>query len=109
VVSIVNTLEWDAQRLIKNAAKITSLKQGRRPYDGKKLEKQGKGYKTNLSSGAYATTLRRVAPRLYMPLLNASTLTAAQLAAGTVNGEEKTAFLPTPSARGLVGALSFGF
>ena len=89
-ISVINTLEWDAQKLIKNAAKITSLKQGRRPYDSKKLEKQGKGYKTNLSSGTYATTLRRVAPRLYMPLLNASTLVAAELPAGTVNGEQKT-------------------
>ena len=89
-ISVINTLEWDAQKLIKNAAKITSLKQGRRPYDSKKLEKQGKGYKTNLSSGTYATTLRRVAPRLYMPLLNASTLVAAELPAGTINGEQKT-------------------
>lgn len=88
-ISVINTLEWDAQKLIKNAAKITSLKQGRRPYDIKKLEKQGKGYKTNLSSGSYSTTLRRVAPRLYMPLLNASTLTAAELPADTVNREQK--------------------
>lgn len=90
-LSVVQTLEWDAQKLVKNAARITSLKQGRRPYDIKKLEKQGKGYKTNISSGTYSTTLRRVAPRLYMPLLQASTLTAAELPAGTANIEEKTA------------------
>src|SRR6478736_5489653 len=90
-ISIVNTIEWDAQKLIKNAAKITSLKQGRKPYDTKKLEKQGKGYKTNISSGSYATTLRRVSPRLYGPLLNASTLTAAELPAGSVNAEQKSA------------------
>lgn len=90
-LSIINSLEWDAQKLIKNAAKITSLKQGRRPYDMKTLTKQGKGYKTNISPGTFSTTLRRVAPRLYMPLLQASTLTAAELPAGTPNAEEKTA------------------
>ncbi len=90
-LAVITTLEWDAQRLIKNAARITSLKQGRRPYDIKKLEKQGKGYKTNVSSGTYSTTLRRVAPRLYMPLLQASTLTAAELPAGTPGIEAKTA------------------
>jgi hypothetical protein len=90
-LSVIQTLEWDAQKLVKNAAKITSLKQGRRPYDSKRLEKQGKGYKTNISPGTFSTTLRRVAPRLYMPILNASTLTAAELPAGTPNAEEKTA------------------
>lgn len=90
-ISVIDTLQWDAQKLVKNAAKITSLKQGRKPYDSKTLQKQGKGYKTNMSSGTYATTLRRVAPKLYMPLLNASTLTAAELPAGTPNGEQKTA------------------
>jgi len=89
--SVITTLEYDAQRLVKNAAKITSLKQGRKPYDSKRLEKQGKGYKTNISPGAYSTTLRRVAPRLYMPLLQASTLTAVEFPPGTVNIEEKTA------------------
>jgi len=89
-ISVIDTLQWDAQKLVKNAAKITSLKQGRKPYDSKTLQKQGKGYKTNMSSGTYATTLRRVAPKLYMPLLSASTLTAAELPAGTPNGEQKT-------------------
>ena len=91
-IAVINSLEWDAQKLVRNAARITSLKQGRKPYDTKKLQKQGKGYKTNLSSGIYSTTLRRVAPRLYMPLLNASTLTAASLPPGTPDGESKTAF-----------------
>ncbi len=90
-LTVIESLEYDAQRLVKNAGKITSLKQGRRPYDIKKLEKQGKGYKTNISPGTFSTTLRRVAPRLYMPLLQASTLTAAELPPGTVNTEEKTA------------------
>lgn len=90
-LAVISNLEWDAQKLVKNAAKITSLKQGRRPYDIKRLEKQGKGYKTNISSGTYSTTLRRVAPRLYMPLLNASTLTASELPAGTPNAELMTA------------------
>jgi hypothetical protein len=88
-VGVIEGLEFGAQKLVKNAGRITSLKQGRKPYDSKKLEKQGKGYKLNISPGTFSTTLRRVAPRLYMPLLQASTLTAAELPAGTINAEEK--------------------
>jgi hypothetical protein len=90
-ITVIESLEYDAQRLVKNAGKITSLKQGRKPYDTKRLEKQGKGYKTNISPGTFSTTLRRVAPRLYMPLLQASTLTAAELLPGAISAEDKTA------------------
>jgi hypothetical protein len=91
-LDVCSRLEWDAEKIVRNAAKITSQLQGAKPYIPGRLQQLGKAYKTNISTGAYATTLRRVAPRLYMPLLNASTVTAAQLPAGWPNGEEKSKF-----------------
>lgn len=89
-IAVCQALEWDANLLIRNAAKITSLKQGAKPYSPKRLEQQMKAWKTNISTGAFSTTLARVAPRLYMPLKQASTLTAAELPAGWPDGARKS-------------------
>jgi len=82
----------DAKKLIQNAARITAKKQGDTPYSRASLKDQGKAYKTNISTRALATELKRAAPRLYMPILTASTLTAAELPPGWPLGQEKTQF-----------------
>jgi hypothetical protein len=82
----------DTRKLIKAAAQITAKKQGDTPYARSSLREQGKAHKTNISTRALATELTRAAPRLYMPILTASTLTAAALPAGWPMGEEKTQF-----------------
>lgn len=82
----------DAKKLILNAARITAKKQGDTPYARSSLKNQGKAYKTNISTRALATELKRAAPRLYMPILTASTLTAAELPPGWPLGPEKTQF-----------------
>ena len=91
-LAITQSMEWDANLLIRNAAKITSLKQGAKPYNSTKLQNQQKAWKTNVSTGAYSTVLTRVAPRLYMPLKQASSLTAACLPSGWIDGENKASF-----------------
>lgn len=82
----------EAQKLIGNAGLITNLLQGARPYNASTLRNLNEGHKTNISTRAYGTELRRAAPRLYMPVLTASTLTAAQLPTGWPDAANKTAF-----------------
>lgn len=81
----------EAQKLIVNAGLITNLLQGARPYNPATLRNLNEGHKTNISTRAYGTELRRAAPRLYMPILTASTLTAAVLPAGWPNASNKVA------------------
>lgn len=83
----------DARKLINNAKKITAKKNGAPPYNPKTLKDQGKsGSKRNISTRFLQKELNRCAPRLYMPILSASTLTAASLPAGWPKGQEKTQF-----------------
>lgn len=91
-LGVVENLEWDATVLVNNAAKITNRKQGARPYSPKRLENQGKAYKTNISTRSYGTILRRVSPRLYNPLLRATYLTAAALPGDNVESEAKSSY-----------------
>lgn len=81
----------EAQKLIVNAGLITNLLQGARPYNPATLRNLNEGYKTNISTRAFGTELRRAAPRFYMPVLTASTMTAAQLPAGWPDAANKTA------------------
>ncbi len=80
----------EAQKLIVNAGLITNLLQGARPYNPATLKNLNEGYKTNISTRAFGTELRRAAPRFYMPVLTASTMTAAQLPAGWPDAANKT-------------------
>lgn len=82
----------DARKLILAAARITAKKQGAPPYNPKKLSDQGKNWKRNISTRFLQKELNRAAPRFYMPVLSASTLTAAELPAGWPKGQEKTQF-----------------
>lgn len=93
----------DARKLINNAKKITAKKQGSPPYNPKKLKDQGKGWKSNFSTRFLQKELNRAAPRLYMPILTASTLTAAELPAGWPKGQEKTEFFRQTITRAIRG------
>lgn len=89
-VEIADNDIQDANNLITNAAAITARKQGQKPYSPGSLKKQGKNYMVNISTGVFATELRRASPRLYTPILTASTLTAATLPNGWPDGPNKT-------------------
>jgi len=82
----------DARNLIINARRITASKQGKPPFNPKLLKDQLKAWKTNISTRFLQKELNRAAPRLYMPILTASTLTAASLPPGWPKGQEKTQF-----------------
>lgn len=82
----------DARKLIIAARRITAKKQGAPPYDPGKLKVQGKSWKRNVSTRFLQKELARAASRFYMPVLTASTLTAAELPAGWPKGQEKTKF-----------------
>jgi hypothetical protein len=82
----------DARKLVIAARRITAKKQGAPPYDPAKLKAQLKGYKRNLSTRFLQKELSRAASRFYMPVLTASTLTAAELPAGWPKGQEKTKY-----------------
>jgi len=84
------TMINDWKKGIINSARITAKINGERPYNQKKLENAGKGWKTNISTGFLATECRMVSPRLYMPLKTAKYLTAASLPEGWPDGEKKT-------------------
>jgi hypothetical protein len=82
----------DARKLVVAARRITAKKQGAPPYNPATLKAQGKNWKRNISTRFFQKELNRAAPRLYMPVLNASTMTAASLPAGWVKGQDKTKF-----------------
>ncbi len=88
--SVCETLVNDWKKGILFSARITAKLQGERPYNQKKLESSGKGWKTNISTGFLATECSKVTPRLYMPIKTAKYLTAAELPADYPNGAEKT-------------------
>lgn len=89
---VAEALVNDWKKGILNSARITSKLNGERPYNQKRLENAGKGWKTNISTGFLATECNRILPRLYMPVKSAKYLTAAHLPTGYPNGEEKTQF-----------------
>lgn len=60
-------------------------------------------WKSNFSTRFLQKELNRAAPRLYMPVLQASTLTAAELPAGWPNGQEKTEFFRQTLTRAIRG------
>lgn len=93
----------DARKLIINARKITAKKQGSPPYNPAALKAQAKSYKRNISTRFLQKELARAATRFAMPVLTASTLTAAELPAGWPKGQEKTEFFRQTMTRAFRG------
>lgn len=91
-INLTETDILDARKLIIAAQRITAKKQGAPPYNPKTLKDQGKLWKRNLNTRFLQKQLNRAAPRLFMPILTASTMTAASLPAGWPRGHEKTTF-----------------
>lgn len=89
----------DARILVENAALITEKKNGGPPFDSNALEDQGKSWKRNISTRFFQKNLARVAPRLYMPILTASTMTAAALPAGWPDGLRKSEFFRSTATK----------
>lgn len=82
----------DARQMIKTAKRITAKKQGAPPYNQATLKAQGKDHRRNISTRFLQKELNRATPRLFMPILSASTMTAAELPAGWPKAQEKNKF-----------------
>lgn len=102
-VNLTETDIQDARKLIIVARRITAKKQGAPPYSPAQLKQQGKSWKRNASTRFLQKELARAAPRFYMPVLTASTVTAAQLPMGWPGWQEKTAFFRETITRRLRG------
>ncbi len=102
-VNLTETDIRDARNLIRNARRITAKKQGAPPYNNKDLKDQGKAWKRNFSTRFLQKELNRAAPRFYMPVLTASTMTAAELPAGWPEGQKKTQFFRDTMTRAIRG------
>jgi hypothetical protein len=102
-VQMTETDIQDARKLIINARRITAKKQGAPPYDAAKLKAQGKSWRRNVSTMFLQKELDRASARFYMPILTASTMTAAELPAGWVNGLAKTEFFRQTMTRAFRG------
>jgi hypothetical protein len=94
-LSICDQLIEDADKLIKNAAKITSKINGERPRSSRADANKAKLHKSNISTGALATTCSKIPPRFYMPLKTARYLVAGCLPPEVDNSAQKTEFFRT--------------
>jgi len=102
-VQLTETDIQDARKLIIAAKRITAKKQGAPPYDPAKLKAQLKSWKRNVSTRFLQKELSRAAARFYMPILTASTMTAAELPAGWPDGQRKTQFFRDTITQALRG------
>jgi hypothetical protein len=91
-VQLTETDVLDARKLVIAARRITAKKQGAPPYNPATLKAQAKSWKRNISTRFLQKELNRAAPRFFMPVLTASTMTAASLPSGWPKGQEKTQF-----------------
>lgn len=89
-MSICDSIVWASQKLIFNAARISAKVNGERPWGKQQLKSKGKGFKRNVSTRFLQQMCSKVTPRFYMPVKQASTLTAAKLPEGWTEGPVKT-------------------
>lgn len=102
-IALTDTDIQDARKLVIAARRVTAKKQGSPPYNPATLKAQGKSWRRNISTRFLQKELNRAAPRLYMPILSASTMTAAELPPGWVRGQEKTKFFRDTMTRAFRG------
>jgi hypothetical protein len=89
-MSICDSIVWASQKLIFNASRITAKINGERPWGKQQLKSKGKAYKRNVSTRFLHQMCSKVTPRFYMPVKQASTLTAAKMPDGWPDGPVKT-------------------
>jgi len=94
-LSICDQCIEDADKLIKNAAKITAKINGERPRSSRGDANKAKLHKSNISTGALATTCSKIPPRFYMPLKTARYLVAGCLPPDVDGSAQKTEFFRT--------------
>jgi hypothetical protein len=91
-IEVCEGLIGDWEKGVKKAGRITAKINGERPYSQKALKDNGKGHKTNISTGFLQTECGKILPRFYMPLKSSKYLTAASLPLDWPDGEAKSAY-----------------
>lgn len=89
---VANTIIYDSREIVKKAAKITAKINGAPPRSRRELKDQAKSWQSNVSTGALATTIAKIPPRLWSPIKTARYLVANSLPDGTINGNHKTEY-----------------
>jgi len=89
---VANTIIYDSREIVRKAAKITAKINGAPPRSRRELKDQAKAWQSNVSTGALATTIAKIPPRLWQPIKTARYLVANTLPEGTVNGNHKTEY-----------------
>lgn len=89
-VSVCEQLQGDAEQIIQNSSTIVSYLNGMRPFDTDRLAAAGKLHMANISTRFLRNQCAPVPSRLFMPVLTAQYLTAAELPAGWPRGAHKS-------------------
>lgn len=89
---VANTIIYDSREIVKKAAKITAKLNGAPPRSRREQKDQAKNWQSNVSTGALATTIAKIPPRLWQPIKTARYLVANSLPEGTANGNHKTEY-----------------
>lgn len=89
-MEVVNTMEYDARKLIARAARISAKLTGEPPHKVGVLKSQGKDYFSNIPVRYLETVINRIVPRLYMRLKAVPYLTMSKLPDETPDGGKKT-------------------
>lgn len=89
---VANTIIYDSREIVKKSAKITAKINGAPPRSRADLKDKAKAWQSNVSTGALATTIAKIPPRLWQPIKTARYLVANSLPDGTSNGNHKTEY-----------------
>ena len=89
-ITICDSLVYAWSKGIFNSSRITAKLNGERPWGKAQLKQKGMGHKKNVSTRFLMQQCAKIAPRFYMPIRTASTLTAASLPDGWPDGPVKT-------------------
>lgn len=89
---VANTIIYDSREIVKKAAKITAKINGAPPRSRRELSDKAKNWQSNVSTGALATAVAKIPPRLWQPIKTARYLVANSLPEGTPNGNHKTEY-----------------
>lgn len=90
VMRIVGDLQMARRSQNEKNGRIQGKLNSERPYDEKKLESEGLGYKSNFSTKPLSTTVGKVASRLAKSLQSARYLTSAELPDSFPGAKTKT-------------------
>lgn len=89
---VANTIIYDSREVVKKAAKITAKLNGAPPRSRTEMKDKAEMWRSNVSTGALATTIAKIPPRLWSPIKTARYLVANSLPEGTINGNHKTEY-----------------